>query len=251
MIRSIISVATPGPYQKGLARLRAAVPDFNEKRIVLNMWDGGLPRGCPPHSKIPYAMKAYALRDAAMQGADLLLWCDSSVVPVRSMEPLWERIERDGYWISHNGFTNYEWTADSAYAALFPEAVATGHWEEMREINRRIPHVLATAFGLNARHEKGRTFLNEYFRLASETAAFCGPWINTNYPGSNVGRGGLAGSCGPPDVKGHRHDQTAASVLAWRLGFNLTSPPDLVAYPSVDGKLDERTILLIDGSVNA
>jgi len=49
-------------------------------------------------------------------------------------------------------------------------------------------------------------------------------------------------------VRGHRHDQTAASVIAWRLGFELTNPPNIFAYGRAGEAHDERTILLADGS---
>ena len=55
---------------------------------------------------------------------------------------------------------------------------------------------------------------------------------------------------------GHRHDQTAASVIAWRLRMKLTDPPIPFAYARTrdDGTVhiedqDERTILMADGSV--
>lgn len=229
MTRAVVNVAT-GRFVKGQERLRSALPKFAGS-CELRFWNGGMPRLSPPHESIPYAFKAFALRDAMFLGADLLLWCDASILPVRSLEPLWERIERDGYWFSKNGWSNYQWTADSAYAELMPGPIG-------RNVNKQIPHVVATAFGLNVRHPKGKAFLDEYYRLASETRAFCGPWKNTPET-----------PCGPPDVLGHRHDQTAASVIAWRLGMELTSPPDIFAYANPEGSLpDERTILVADGN---
>jgi hypothetical protein len=208
----------------------------------------------PTHQQIPYAFKACALKEAVSAGADLLLWCDASILPIRSLEPLWERIERDGYWFSKNGWNNREWCADSAYPDLFPDTPIS----VARQINERIPHVVATAFGLNMKADNGREFLDEYYRLASETRAFCGPWINTAHPSATPMRQERwrYGACGPADVRGHRHDQTAASVIAWRLGMQLTDPPGIFAYSKrrPDGTLhledqDERTILLADGAM--
>lgn len=202
------------------------------------------------HKDFPYSFKGFALRDCA-EKADLLLWADASILPIRSLDPIWERIEREGYWMSNNGYSNYTWTADSAYPDLFPALNAAG-WSLTgveqppgalaRATNRGIPHVVATSFGLNMRHPKGRAFLDEYFRLASETTAFCGPWWNKNSPedGHKLG----AAACGPPDVRGHRHDQTAASVIAWWLGFELTEPPEYLAYR---GRETDKTILVVDG----
>ncbi len=200
----------------------------------------------PSHAEKPFAFKAYALREAAEMGVDNLLWCDASIMPIRSLEPLWERIERDGYWFANNAWTNYQWTADSAYPDLFPDAIydpTCQGIDRAREINREIPHVVATAFGISTAHPKGKRFIDEFYRLASETKAFCGPWTNGPAYYDNPRQA----PCGPPDVLGHRHDQTCASVLAWRLGFRLTEQPEIYA---VKGNETDATILVADGSVN-
>lgn len=260
MTRAVVCVATTPMYQKGMSRLQEAYlklrgPDDN-------MWAWSKLLGTwPTHQDIPYGFKAHALMHAATDDspggpADLLLWCDASILPIRSLEPIWERIEREGYWISRNGWTNYEWTADSAYPDLLGSVNA-----ETRAINKTIPHVVATSFGLNVKHPKGKAFLDEYYRLASETKAFCGPWTNSNHADIEhkgvVTQDGRKAPCGPADVRGHRHDQTAASVIAWRLGMELSDPPNIFAYSKrrEDGTLhladqDERTILLADGAMH-
>ena len=218
--RVIVNVAT-GRYVKGQERLVSA---FAHEYCVAR-WHDMMPDGCQTHAERPYAFKAYALHDAAAAGMDVLLWCDASIVPgPRPLEELWEKIEQDGIWFSNNGFSNYEWTADSAY----PDLGVT------REENRRIPHVVATAFGLDLRKPIGWNFLAEYYRLASETRTFCGPWKNTPLT-----------PCGPADVRGHRHDQTAASVICWRLGVHLSDPPEWFAYR---GGETEKTCLVADGA---
>jgi hypothetical protein len=233
---------------KGQARLGNAL---QVEACEFAHWNG-LPGEWPSHQDKPYAFKAYALKDVVDHYYhDLLLWADSSILPIRSLEPLWERIERDGYWFSRNGWNNYEWTADSAYPDLFPSEgwgrtdliEALQPLPHARTLNRTIPHVVATTFGINVRHPKGRAFLDEYYRLASETRAFCGPWINSNQPGI-IANPPHCSPCGPAGVRGHRHDQTAASVIAWRLGFELTDPPNIFAYK---GGETADTILVADG----
>lgn len=240
MSRAVVSVATTDHYCRGQARLRSALEAVNQD---YETWQHEA-AGWPMHRDKPYAMKAYALKAAVARGHETLLWCDSCIVPVKPLGPLWERIERDGYWMSANGFSNAEWTAESAYTSLLPLLGL----EAAVRLNRTIPHVVATAFGISLKHELGRAFLEEYFRLASETRAFCGPWINSNAPGARRADGVRCAPCGPPDVRGHRHDQAAASVIAWRLGFQLTSAPDIFAYGKLGDALDERTVLLADGS---
>jgi hypothetical protein len=238
MTRAIVNVAT-GRYLKGQERLIEAVEPYRAG-ASFHYWQKE-PEGCPAHSDVPYAFKAFALKEASKH-ADILLWCDACILPIRSLEPLWERIERDGYWISRNGYSNAEWTAESAYPDLFEldgdEVCAREDgpsWlEEAAAVNKEIPHVVATAFGLNVKHPRGKAILAEYYRLASETRAFCGPWKNTPET-----------PCGPEDVRGHRHDQSALSVLAWRNRCTLTNPPNVFSYK---GGETAETLLVADGA---
>lgn len=266
MKRTVVCVATTERYRRGMNRLQASIIRIDHLKYDWQMYDS-LPSSWPSHEDKPYAFKTYALKQAVKEGAELVLWCDACVLPIRSLEPLWERIEREGYWFARNGWTNYQWTADSAYRDLFnAEEIKSSRdlseydgaedvWlADARKVNKSIPHVVATSFGLNLKSDIGKAFLDEYCRLASETRAFCGPWINTKATKAAWAQRGVSNPnltiddrqapCGPADVLGHRHDQTAASVIAWRLGMKLTDPPDVFAYPPGD----ERTILLADGS---
>lgn len=237
MRRAVVCVGT-GRYTAGLDRLKALTAQLDPEAQFAG-WNT-LPDNWPSHDEKPYAFKAYALKTAAL-GADLLLWCDAAITPVKSLEPLWERIERDGYWMPLNGWTNYEWTADSAYADLFPDmSIAAA-----REINKMFTQVVATAFGINVKHPIGKIFLEEYYRLAN-TNAFCGPWTNTNCPEAAKWNQhpSRMGNCGPADVLGHRHDQTAASLIAWRLKMKLDQCPGIFSYPPAK----EDTILLAVGA---
>lgn len=210
-----MNVAT-GHYVHGQKRLSSLLA------VPLVQWSDALPLHSPAHKDVPYAFKAWALFEASRQGYSTLLWADACIIP-RDLTPLFERIERDGYWMSRNGWMNSEWTAESAYEDL----------GVTKEQNRQIPHVVATAFGVSLRHFKGAAFLAEYLRLA-QTKAFCGPWRNTPET-----------PCGGNHVLGHRHDQSAASVIAWKLGFDLTDPPDIFAY---SGGETENTVLIADGA---
>jgi hypothetical protein len=254
--RCIVNVATGG-YVKGQDRIfeRFAA----ECEVTLALWDINAV-GAPKHEDVPYAFKAYALKRAGSAYlADTLLWCDACIVPgARPLTDLWEKIERDGVWLANNGFTNYEWTADSAYPDLFADEIelcgrvaaraqmpSIATQEQLRAVNKTIPHVVATAFGISLKHPNGRAFLDEYYRLASETKAFCGPWTNcVAHPGKVHMPDPRCEPCGLSDVRGHRHDQTAAAVIAWRLGIELTNCPEWFSYR---GGENETTCLVADG----
>ncbi len=234
MIRRCVVNYADGKYEAGQARLQVELSKDESLNTVL--WSGvHTPGKCASHREQNYQFKAYALRSAARAGYWTLLWCDASVVPIRSLTPLWEKIERDGYWISRNReYMNYEWTADLAYPLL----------GVTREENAKIPHVMATAFGVSLSHPLGRQIYDEYFRLANN-GSFNGPWKNKNHPDyRNEPEDWRCGPCGPENVRGHRHDQTALSVIAWKLGLELSVPPEWMEYK---GQETEKTVLLVDG----
>jgi hypothetical protein len=207
-VRIAVSVATGLHYVLKQERLLDALLRDPCHPCSSYFWTNALPPGSPSHEAVPYGFKAYALEQAARlvpNDPPTLMWMDSSIYLVKSLEPLWQSIESRGYWFSNNPPWNCgEWTCDSA---LEPLGIT-------REEAFDIPQVIATCFGLDMRHEIAREFLKEYKRLADTPGAFQGPWTNENGQASK-----------DPRVKGHRHDQTAASVIAYRLGMKLTEPP--------------------------
>lgn len=227
MRRAVVNVATASyrPQQDRLVAWMAEVDPGCE----LHIWQD-IPPEWPSHQERPYAFKSCALMEAAADGVDLLLWCDAPIVPVRDLGPIWERIERDGYWIANNGWNNYQWTADSAYPFLFPHLPI----EKARSLNKLYPHVSASAFGVSTRHQVGRAILDQHCSW-SKSGAICGPWKNEPVT-----------PCGPPDVLGHRHDQTILSAIAGHMGLTLTNCPDVFAYWPHQ---TDDTVLVSDGGM--
>jgi hypothetical protein len=245
--RCVVNVAIGDAYYKrGQMRLAQELRRFDPWSKQM-MWQC-IPPGWPDQKQKPYAFKSFAMKEAA-KIADLVLWCDSSIVPIRPMDAFWEILQSDGYFLVENGEgMNYEWTADSAYQYLFPELSV----ESARSASRAIPQIVGGILGVNIKSEKGNAFLEEYYRLAKDTDAFCGPWANQNCPTrAQYGKGSVytTAPCGPPDVRGHRHDQTAASVIAWNMGLKLSKYPSPYAYigPSSKTAPTRETILLHDG----
>jgi hypothetical protein len=214
MKRLIVTVGTDR-YARGVERLKRLAVD------PVMSWTSALPGGSMPHQRMPYHFKAVALRKARESGAELLRWLDSSVNPVRPLDPLWKLIEEQGYWLSENWWPNGEWCSDASLPLLGVTREET--WNQM--------HVIAGAMGINLKSEIGNRFLDEYIRL-SENGSFRGPWKNDHGEAST-----------DPRVRGHRHDQSAASVIAARLGMALTKPPAWIAYMDHGGP---DTVLSID-----
>lgn len=216
MSRAIVSVGFGDRCAGGLRRLEARLEELGESRIA---WYNHLPPSCPSYEQAPYAFKIWALEEA-IAGSQRLLWLDSTVIVLKPLTELWGLIERQGYWFSANhGLMNGEFTADAALPIL----------GVTREENWQIPHVVATCFGFDMRSPIAQEFLRQW-KEASLAGAFAGPKRNDNGEAS-----------ADPRVKGHRHDQTAASVIAHRLGMKLTTPPEWFADEGFTG--DERTVL--------
>lgn len=154
--------------------------------------------GCPSHEKIPYAFKAYVFKKAQEKGYNVILWADASICLQQDASKVFNIIEEKGYWLMLNGWTSGEWCADTALAPL----------GITREESFNYPHIMASVMGLDLRHPECVKFLEEYYEKANDGISFVGAWRNRNKEVSK-----------DPRVLGHRHDQTAASIIAWRLGM--------------------------------
>jgi hypothetical protein len=215
MTRTIVTVGT-GTFARGVDRLRSLAKD------PVMAWTKQLPEDWPPHKDSPYAFKGFALEAARAQGAELVMWLDSAIKPIKPLDPIWDLIEQQGHWFASNWWSNNEWCCDAA----LPLLGAT------REELAGQMHIVAGAFGLNLKTENGAGFLDDYLRYA-KNGAFRGPWSNEAKQASAV-----------PGVLGHRHDQTAASLIVHRRGMKWsTTPPVWLAYA---GHETEETILLVE-----
>ena len=193
------------PFSTKLDRLVEAFKKHSPGDDVIPYRDE-LPPRCPPHLEVPYAFKAYAIEEAIRRGYRYILWVDSSVIPILPLQPMWDLVVEQGYWIPKNqGWNCGQWTCDSALELL----------GITREEAFDIPQIAATAFCLDVQNDTALEFYLEYSRLA-RNGSFCGSWINDKQQASGDRR-----------VLVHRHDQTAASVAAYRLGMTLTEQPKI------------------------
>lgn len=178
---------------------------------------------CPPHGEVPYAFKAYALMLARERGYRYVLWVDSSVYAVKPVKLAFDRIERDGYLLLNGGWNTGQWCSDAALATL----------EITREDSFGYPHMMACVMGLDLHAVKAQHFLQRYYELANDGVTFKGAWTNKNHEVSDDER-----------VLGHRHDQTAASVIATKLGMKFTD--NLLVYDETgDTHIPETAIFVL------
>lgn len=158
--------------------------------------------GCSPHKDVPYGFKAFAFKSVIEKGYDSILWCDSSVWAIKPLDGIFNEIETNGYCMFHNCNTG----PFSSDASLQSFGIT-------REEAFQIPMLMGCCFGLNMTTNICKEFYNRFFEKANDGITFQGSWTNKNNEISNDSR-----------VYGHRHDQTASSIIAHQLGMKFITP---------------------------
>lgn len=221
-----------------IERFHAVSPGYE-----IQAWVNTLPPGAPKdvvvdgYDYTAYCAKPFALEYARQCGADVAILADASFFPVRPIQPLVEHVQRNGYYLCRNGFKVGEWCSD---AALNYFGVSRDAAFEMDEIS-------SYCVGVDFGHEDARRMLDQWTHAATGHGCFPGPHTATGQPGRNPGFVST-----DPRVKGHRHDQSALSIIANRLGMDrLSDRPFLTAYHLGYGGAfpNESTVLVNHGVV--
>jgi hypothetical protein len=147
-------------------------------------------------------------------------------------------MEERGYVLFKNrGNMLGQWASDEALR-LF---------ELSREHAMRIQEVNAAAIGLNMGNAIAVDFLEQWYEAAREGLAFRGVREHHNAPEDflNVKWNRARRVSSDPRVRGHRHDQTVAGILAHRLGMELTAG-GLASYSQARRRIAPRTMIVID-----
>jgi hypothetical protein len=165
--------------------------------------------GCKPHSEVPYQFKPYSI-DKARETFDKVMWMDSAVYAIKDLKPLWDEIEKRGVVLFNNmGFTIGDFTNDTCLEIM----------KMSRDEAHKLPMIMACVMGFDFTNPLAVEFLKEY-KGYSEMGAFNGGWDNKYGDESS-----------DPRCKGHRHDQSVASIIAHRMGIELLEPHEtFLAY---------------------
>jgi hypothetical protein len=231
----VVSVAIGDPrFRRGADRLGESLRRVGFEG-TFKAWST-LPPGCPQRLDVPFAFKPYCLAEARAAGAERVLWLDSSCVAIRPLDRLFDEVQRAGYLLFRNWrFILGEWAGDAALQ----------RFGVPRDEAMRIPEVNACALGLDFRHPAGIAFFDRWLGEARQRIAFVGtenPIADVDdYAAVKWNRGQRVSA--DPRVRGHRHDQTVAGLLAYRLGMRLTTH-GLNVQPRVPRISSPRTVLV-------
>jgi hypothetical protein len=241
-MRCVVNFAKAAPwpntwYPRGQLRLERSLFDQGfDGQVILFRDESEL--NVLPHREMPYAFKVAALRAAAKRGCTSLLWADASIFAIKPLDPIFDHIEKTGHLFFMSGFNCAQWTNDQALSIM---GVTRDQADQM-------PMLMACCMGFDLRNERTRQFLDRFEHIVHHTLAVRGNWTND-----------LGTESQDPRCKGHRHDQSVASIIAAQLGMEL-QPPVLLNYygpaiyqygqPNDMSKISPDTVLLGQGMMS-
>lgn len=214
MKKCVLSFADgAGDYRKKLNRLKESLKDKTDADLL--MFTDYKEINCEHHSIVPYKFKAYAIKKAIEMGYTQIVWCDSPVVAIKPIQPLFDYISKFGYAFFNNiGHSLGMWSNDQCLE----------YFGISREEAKGIKMIMASCMAFNLDHDRTQKFLKEYIGL---TDLYHGSW------------------------KDHRHDQTVASCIIYDLNMKiLTGHTSFFCYANHDGvKLEDGSIIKFNDSV--
>lgn len=229
-----------GWYPRGVARLIQRFHVTNPQ-VEVQAWVNVLPPGSPINvveekwDYTGYCAKPFALLHA-MENSDIAILMDAAFWPIAPMHSFVEYIRNVGYYFCRNGFNVGQWCSDRALEQM----------EEDRETLMNVEEVSSYCVGVSSGNPQVVDLVNEWCFYAADRTTFPGPHTNINFSGRNPSGRNKGFVSHDPRVMGHRHDQTALSVIAWRFGMRkLVSRPRFTSY---DGQpQSDETVLLNRG----
>lgn len=232
----ICTVALGGWYPKGAARLiqefDRVSPGF-EVQAHVNTPPFGAPAAVieDGYDYTAYCAKPFALAAAMMAGADIAILLDAAFYPIRPIHPLVDHIARNGYYLCKNGYRVGEWCSDRAMTRM----------GETRDRLMEMEEVSSYCVGLNFADGRCVELLHRWCGFASDRLTF--PGCHTaRFSGEGRNKGFVSND---PRVRGHRHDQTALSILAHKMDMhNLSERPLFTSYAGYE---TEETVLVNQG----
>jgi hypothetical protein len=213
-----------GNYAKQLMRLEQSLRSvgFGGEHEIFKGINDYAHIGSPLHKNapgaVPYAFKAYAIKKAMDEGARFILWVDSPIYATKSIAGVWAYIQRNGYMFFDNlGYSIGDYTSDSCLAK---------HGMS-REEAFASPMIMACVMGFDVNNPEAKAFLKRYIEAAADGISYPGDWSNNLLQVSNDMR-----------CKGHRHDQSVASIIIKQMGLSvLNAQQTFFAYEEHKGRV--------------
>ena len=166
--------------------------------------------GCKTHQVSPYGFKVYAIQRARDLGYDVIIWCDSSMRVINSIENWLLSIEKHGVYLQKDGWMCGQWANDRTLE----------YFQKSRDEAMQLSNVYACVMAFDFRKEITQRFFDE-FKKCEDLLLFKGEGNNAKLTESN-----------DPRCLGHRYDQTCAELIADKL--NIEPQPLVFGYDTTN-----------------
>lgn len=209
MKRAIISLATDrGNYYKGLCRLAESLRGNFSGDFLGFMGEGSV--GAPKHEEVPYGFKVYAHTHAMLRGYQQVIWLDSSVYAISSVDHLFDLFDQQPIIMQEAGCFVGQWCND----------FTLDYFNLSRDEAMTMPCYGNAGFlGFDWTSHVAESFL-EAWEQSMRSGCFNGSWDN------------------------HRHDLTCGSILANRLHLKFQPGNQILQYAAPTDKPNNDTICL-------
>ena len=198
-MRAIVSFANErGNYLKGLKRLEDSLKGRDSNTFYGLIGESLV--GAPKHLENPYAFKIYAWKCVMAQKFKKILWVDASVVAVNDLQPVWDKIDEQGYIMQYAGHLVGNWCNDRTLE----------YFNISRSEAMSMPMYGNAGFlGLDLDNPIAKQFFQSWEQSMLD-GQFKGSWQD------------------------HRHDMTCGSIIANKLGMKFESGEEWLHYAPVE-----------------
>ena len=199
-------------YIDCLKRLEESLRRVRFRGDIL-LWADELPAGSPSQLETPMAFKGFCFNEARKRGYEEILWIDAPIIAMRPLEPLFALMNRYGYITFTNNHDQVlgQWCSD----------VVLAHHHLSRDQAMAIPETPTSVIGFNLKTDIGQQFFHQWYDLLTDglTCKGTSKSIDTieDYYAITWNKDNRISE--DPRVRGHRHDQTAAGIISYRLNL--------------------------------
>jgi len=199
-------------YSQGIERLKKALALIGYKGHFIYRIGGwpNLEQGSLKYSHVLFAFKPFFFREVKNMGYENVLWLDSAILPLQSLDTIFEKIEKNGYFGYRASFILSEYTNEFVLN-LFDVTPKQANFIETKE---------AGILGLNLESFIGNTILDRWQRAAEN--------------------GGFYSA---------RHDQNALSLIAYKLDLKKFEDSN-ISRPSEAEYITKDSVFFLDRSIS-